>query len=568
MKSKVRSMLVSIANCSDKLLFAHPNRACYDRQSKERSKINSALFWASWMLLFLTMVQLWNRFSSGDLDPANLFNSDALFLPSLYKDVFVDKIDWRGWVLPRAPYFFPDMLLYFFLNYLSGSFMSTIVIFSFLQVACLALSFLYLFGMEVDSQTALGAPVIYLFVFVLLSTTHKSWAPVSAPLLLSAHHAGCFIMSITALALLLRRITIQRSHIATSFLLSAITVLCVVSDQMYLIEFTVPAIICLVIIGYFRLIPQRKTFLIIGLLSLSALLGLVIYYLMSLWPEGQSYGGISMNTISVGVSKFGNDLHRLWHSSAPILMFSWLGAALILLIAFEVMLVRIRAGKDRLSDSAKSNLSTYFLILFALICASTVIIVVIFSGNFSDRHHHRYLLSGWLLPLCTAAIILVRAGLQYPHVMRLINGFILVTLTIWLGVSSWCHVDINSPIIPAFYPDSVRCLDEIALRKDLKLGLADYWNARQCTMLSRQKIRVLQVGETGNIRPWINNLKWYLGKFENGPGQLQYSFIIVDRLDEKEIRLKFGPPAEIIACCDIKIWVYGNSLDRIFRATF
>lgn len=40
-------------------------------------------------------------------------NSDALYLACLYRDLFVDAYGWRGWNLPPAPYFFPDMALLF-----------------------------------------------------------------------------------------------------------------------------------------------------------------------------------------------------------------------------------------------------------------------------------------------------------------------------------------------------------------------------------------------------------------------------------------------------------------------
>ncbi|MFB3787069.1 MAG: hypothetical protein ACE15F_11950 [bacterium] len=40
-------------------------------------------------------------------------NSDALYLACLYRDLFVDGYGWRGWNLPPAPYFLPDMALLF-----------------------------------------------------------------------------------------------------------------------------------------------------------------------------------------------------------------------------------------------------------------------------------------------------------------------------------------------------------------------------------------------------------------------------------------------------------------------
>ncbi|MCE9599806.1 MAG: hypothetical protein K8S54_17740, partial [Spirochaetia bacterium] len=40
-------------------------------------------------------------------------SSDALYAPALFRDLFIESVPTRGWTLPPAPYFFPDLLIYF-----------------------------------------------------------------------------------------------------------------------------------------------------------------------------------------------------------------------------------------------------------------------------------------------------------------------------------------------------------------------------------------------------------------------------------------------------------------------
>ena len=53
------------------------------------------------------------------------FNSDTLYLPSVYKDLFIDGYGIKGWELNPSPNFFPDMSVYFLLSYFIGDLNST-----------------------------------------------------------------------------------------------------------------------------------------------------------------------------------------------------------------------------------------------------------------------------------------------------------------------------------------------------------------------------------------------------------------------------------------------------------
>src|SRR5688572_574516 len=53
---------------------------------------------------------------------ANIYNSDLSYIESLFHDFFTRDYPLSGWLVSRAPFFFPDWVLYFVLRALTGSY--------------------------------------------------------------------------------------------------------------------------------------------------------------------------------------------------------------------------------------------------------------------------------------------------------------------------------------------------------------------------------------------------------------------------------------------------------------
>lgn len=94
----------------------------------------------AWGMLGLALVDLFFRFSDGTLEPETFFNADALYLPALYRDLVELDGTWSSWRLTPAPYFFPDMPLYFAAETLSGSITRAVLVFAAAQLVLLALA--------------------------------------------------------------------------------------------------------------------------------------------------------------------------------------------------------------------------------------------------------------------------------------------------------------------------------------------------------------------------------------------------------------------------------------------
>ena len=66
--------------------------------------------------LFLLALGLGNIFANYISEPPaqnRLFDSDALYLPTLFSDIFANNGQIKDWFLTPAPYFFPDFPMFF-----------------------------------------------------------------------------------------------------------------------------------------------------------------------------------------------------------------------------------------------------------------------------------------------------------------------------------------------------------------------------------------------------------------------------------------------------------------------
>jgi len=143
-------------------------------------------------LLSVSMAAVVVSYLAGHVVQANLFNADALYLPTLMADLLGGGGALRDWYLTPAPYFFPDMPMFALAYLLGPDAYSQILIFACLQIALLAL-LLYVLARQLAPRGALavaGTACIGLM-----------WAALNAGdpfvlLLASAHHYGIFLSSV------------------------------------------------------------------------------------------------------------------------------------------------------------------------------------------------------------------------------------------------------------------------------------------------------------------------------------------------------------------------------------
>jgi hypothetical protein len=158
--------------------------------------------WISWALIVALMTLLfWVAFLS-DVGLNYYFSSDALYLPSLFRDLFEDGYTLNGWTLNQASNFFPDMLLFFLLNAVFGDFVMATFCYSVIQYfAIIWILYLLFKQLKPNLHPSTFAPAIFLFSsFLFLFFIDQNWW-FSLFLNYNSFHNIAFIMSLICICL-------------------------------------------------------------------------------------------------------------------------------------------------------------------------------------------------------------------------------------------------------------------------------------------------------------------------------------------------------------------------------
>ena len=122
------------------------------------------------------------------------------------------------------------------------------------------------------------------------------------------------------------------------------------------------------------------------------------------------------------------------------------------------------------------------------------------------------------------------------------------------------------PNLVDYYPDNVSCVDRIVSSQGLKYGIAQFWQARPITLLSKAGAVVVQISQDLTPFRYINNSDWYHENMDfaivDSPSNNQYG------ISRESIISKFGEPANTFSCPGIEILVYNRPTDILFMHQF
>ena len=183
---------------------------------------------------------------------------------------------------------------------------------------------------------------------------------------------------------------------------------------------------------------------------------------------------------------------------------------------------------------------------------------VVLTMKLDSPHALRY-----MMPLLIYPPLMVLWRLTTDSATRLCAGLVvvLVTLATLLGVRLVTRS--SDAVDQGSTPAAIACLDRVVQREGLRLGLADYWNARYVTMLSTKGVQVNAFQE--NLFPynWIVHLNAFGEPFDRGQA---YDFALLGhtppprgRLGSREsramLRRRLGPVPKTIQCPRFEVWV-------------
>jgi hypothetical protein len=507
-----------------------------------------------WAAFGLGLIVAYMALGTGRVPLDMLYNSDALYLPALYRDL-TGGLGLRGWSLTPAPYFFPDMLLFFNLNRVLGSFRLAIFAYGLIQVLIFVAGLITLTRLMVGRNPHIQSLVPLTGTLFFLYFYARPFLFFSM-ILANAFHFSVIVMGIGCLALVSATMTrprIDRTVIAPAMAALLCSTLMVASDMLYAIQVLAPMILSLWLLAPLKQIMYHRA-LFYSLLGLAVPIGLPISDALNrvLTGENTRFGPtkFSFEKLQTAQHQLLDWIQQVWlqHTLLPIAVVSFV-------LASGLVFVRILRERKQTEQSATRLLIVAFLVFQTAV----VIPSMLYNGTFTERYLEPLIFMptffGW--PLLAAAAHKPASILNNPWGSWIAAGAAILGCLVILA-----RIEIPQQLgqIVNYYPDLVRCMDEQTQQRNLHSGLSNYWQAKYVSMLSHNDLQVVQL--TTSLEPWywINNRHWYEKPFD---------FVLINRVEVLDFRLdrvklidRFGPPDDSFSCGDNEVLIYRSAQFR------
>jgi hypothetical protein len=499
---------------------------------------NNVLLFATILVCIGTIISYFSSFT--DSSYRIFFGSDQLYLPSIYKDIFIDHNTLKGWHLNPAPNIFPDMIVYFLIMAVTSNFIVASFVYAIIQY----LFFIYLIFRLLNAIdlpepkliTALSNLLMLLFFMVSFYSNDFNF---TFYLVSNAFHMSAFLMALLCTILSIEYLKNKGSN--HLIYICIISILSVVSDKLFIVSYSVPWIFLTIIIILKSDQQNRRKFLTISLVNIiCATLGIIIFNLIK-----------NTNYIQIGSSRMME--FKFIKESLNILsmqMWNYLTdlnfKTLIIVISIIVFIfLSIISLKKILNKKILNILELYYLL--SIIFTILVFIAPVINGNYTGFDTLRYnIYVFYLLIINSGILIYFLIKKIYSKFIKLLNGIIIIVLiagainTIYQFKYKGLKYYFN------YYPKEAEEVDKIADTEKLYCGLGDYWKAKVITMFSKKGVRVYTA--LGATYPWyhVMNENW----FKNG----RFNFIISeDKAQDSIINNYFNKKTRAIKSGDIKL---------------
>ncbi len=492
-------------------------------------------------------------------------NSDSLYPVNLYRDLFVDHYGIKGWYLPPAPYFFPDLLLMFISMAVTTDIGYGYLLYAFLYYACFVGVLFKILSYAGDRMAALCYSLGVYLLLVALQNMASNWT-LAWFLFLPTFHAGGLLIGLLLIERILS-IMVNGISVWKGFTLFILVFLGTVSDSLVIPHFLIPIVISIFILGFIKNIPLKSAVPSVILIGIST--GISVQFLK--WFQEGAFGfyvpyflnQTSLPDFQHESGTFIALLRDYWYFLLPV---EWPYLLIILLLIFFSSILFLE-HKGKMSFLGKPNRSSNKIVLFVVfitflpvLCSLTA---VVYSGVWISVSERRYLLPLYVFPLLSLTLILFFLHHRIPRRVKTV-GIVAVLLLCSIRIlPSALSFQLHQCKLP--YPESVQSLDTLANRLDLKYGYADYWHAKRLTIFSKAGLRINQVHQDLMFHWAINNKSWYQREINDPDSYPLYTFIVTNGLSKDQMLSRFGDPAIRYDCDGLKIYVYNRQEDTAFR---
>lgn len=460
---------------------------------KKNLTITNSLLFVNLLLLVCFFCQLQY------IDIGHYFNSDSLYLPAIYLDLFVEKNGLKGWHFNPAPNFFPDMIFYFILMFLcANNFIIAAFLYSFIQYFVFLYILKRLFRIIAPDQPPVFHALIYLIpTLCLLAVFYLHGIYIFGYLLLSrAYHTGQFLMALISFLIVLdlfKKRTINRAS-----LLFVLVFLSVISDKLYITSFVLPVIFASL---FFLKKDWKTSALVIGISLISTALSLWVFGILN----HSGYISFAEPNINFGLDKSLDSFQRFMKMIGEYIeYFGYHTLTIYLFLISIVCLCWLLIRKWRAAD-----LILKFSLIFILGQAFLLVWAPVLTGSFTGMDTLRYNIYPLYLGGLNLAIFL---AFMAPRTQIFKTGFKYIMILITAGLFVGALFKFEPKGLRAFfnyYPETVRKLDNIAEKEGLLRGVGNYWYSRYVTLFSKKGVKVHAVFENTAAYFHISNENWF-----------------------------------------------------------
>jgi hypothetical protein len=470
------------------------------------------------------------------------YNSDTLYLASIYKDLFEDGTGFRGWNLNGAPNFFPDMLMYFVVRVFAGDFKLAYVIFSIIQYCLIVLLLGNLFkGINPKINRNYITLFNLLFPVYLLATILHGSFQYTFDVFSQSYHNGCFINTLIALNFFFRYINQQKKQYLAWTLVFVF--LGIFNDRLFLVTFFIP----IITVWLFNIIWLKNKWITRAGWTVTAtfILGLIAF---SATKSNPIYSCISLGTKFMNIKNAGPSLHNLLSQHTDFIVRADLRGLITILtilsyftLIYLVFCIFKQTGRFKnLKNRPQPEL---VFILFSLTSVFITLFTPVINGYYLGPSCIRYTTFSFFLSMFNVVFIVYywrnsKNEIWQPWVIGTLIAFYLTVIVVTI-ISKPVFSNINKVI--TYYPEKVKTIDEFAKKHELKYGVAGYWDAKYTTMFSKEDLRVYTIYNS-KLKLWyhVMNSNWYYDYAKGKYNHPVFNFLIINEIDPREIKQNFG----------------------------
>ncbi len=503
------------------------------------NKLKKSNLFISYLLIIFVLISNIALYLTHKMTMSMFYNSDALYLPSLYKDVISGTGHYSHWFLTPAPYFFPDMPMYAISNFIASDYYYAIPLFFTLQSILFVFAIYKIYSLFFTRTISIEI-TSFIFAFLYLFPTVSSHF-----IFLSAFHYGEFLVGLFALYFLLKLLSESKIIWLVLFYFIVLSSLAIASDGLYKLHFLLPFFFSIFTLWLMNILDGKKTIVLSIALAFTIFLGNMIHGVL-IFNERAYSPKLLVSQLSKNVEVLQNIFINAYQNETISFSLS------VVVIVLAVFLIVFKNKLLYVHEKYMLDIRTLFLSLFLIfLLIGSLSVFSLITLPISTR----YMIPLFILPLLFLPIYIqyLSPSAKIKIYLQPLFMILFVVLLILILLDSRSKL-LHATIYTKYTTPLVECVDNFSKDTGATLGIAQYWQSKQLYILSNQNLTLAQVNNNLDPYTWITTEEWYHNK---------YDFALIDngastsyKLDQKKIVKLNGAPTSVYHCGKTDIVYY------------